>query len=71
MSGCGWNFKRSGWNFGVELDQLSLPYIIVLKSFVVNFLGLGQVAFKLFFFFSCVVSKTMCLVVNPERRWQP
>ena len=82
MAGCGWNFKRSGWNFGVELDQLSLPYIIVLKSFVVNFLDkkLSRFFIKLlsrffrrlllsccFFFFS----KTMCLVVNPERRWQP
>ena len=36
--GCGWNFKLSGWNFGIELHQLSLPYIIILKSFVVNFL---------------------------------
>ena len=38
MNGCGWNIKRSGWNFGVELHQLSLPYIMILKSFVVNFL---------------------------------
>ena len=58
-----------------ELHQLSLPYIIILKSFVVNVQVLrkvivqvsSQVAFYFFFFFS----KTMCLVVKTERRWQP
>ena len=39
LNGCGWNFKRSGWNFGIALRQLSLPYIIILRSFVVNFLN--------------------------------
>ena len=60
--------------------QLSLPYIIILKSFVVNFLDkkLSRFFIKLLsrffrrllfkFFFCFVFSKTMCLVVNSERR---
>ena len=60
--------------------QLSLPYIIILKSFVVNFLDkkLSRFFIKLLsrffrrllfkFFFCFVFSKTMCLVVNLERR---
>ena len=65
-----------------ELHQLSLPYIITLKSFVVNFLNkklsrffvkllsrfFRRLLFKFFFFF---FSKTMWLVVKTERRWQP
>ena len=53
--------------------QLSLPYIIILKSFVVNFLDkklsrfFRRLLFK-FFLFCFVFSKTMCLVVNLERR---
>ena len=62
--------------------QLSLPYIIILKSFVVNFLDkkfcrffvkllsrfFRRLLFNYYYFF---FSKTMCLVVNSERRWQP